>query len=80
MTPNEKNQQEALGNLEKDYSFSRNLSDKDNKFADKLEIENCDLKQPAQEPFGYFKAEPFGWTDCGKDDEGAIALYENPQV
>ena len=38
------------------------------------------LEQPAQEPFGYFKAEPFGWTDCGKDDEGAIALYENPQV
>jgi hypothetical protein len=34
------------------------------------------LEQPAQEPFGYFKAEPFGWTDCGKDDEGAIALYE----
>jgi hypothetical protein len=71
---------EALGNLEKDYSFSRNLSDKDNKFADKLEIENCDLKQLAQEPFGYFKAEPFGWTDCGKDNEGAIALYEKPQV
>ena len=38
------------------------------------------VPQSAQEPFGYFKAEPFGWTDCGKDDEGAIALYENPQV
>ena len=35
---------------------------------------------PAAEPFGYFKAEPFGWTDCGPDDEGAIALYEKPQV
>lgn len=23
--------------------------------------------------------EPFGWTDCAKDDEGAIALYERPQ-
>ena len=34
--------------------------------------------QPAQEPFGYFKAEPFGWTDCAEDDEGAIALYEKP--
>lgn len=35
---------------------------------------------PAQdEPFGYFRAEPFGWTDCAKDDEGAIALYERPQ-
>lgn len=35
---------------------------------------------PAQdEPFGYFRAEPFGWTDCAKDDEAAIALYERPQ-
>ena len=35
---------------------------------------------PAQdEPYGYFRAEPFGWTDCAKDDEGAIALYERPQ-
>ena len=30
------------------------------------------------EPFGYFKAEPFGWTDCSEDDEGAVALYEHP--
>ena len=36
------------------------------------------LEQPAQDLFGYFKAEPFGWTDCGEDDEGAIALYEKP--
>lgn len=36
--------------------------------------------QPAQhEPFGYFKAEPFGWTDCAETDEGAVALYERPQ-
>jgi hypothetical protein len=27
------------------------------------------------EPFGYFKAEPFGWTDCAETDEGAMALY-----
>ena len=33
----------------------------------------------AQEPFGYFKAEPFGWRDCTETDEGAIALYEAPQ-
>ena len=32
------------------------------------------------EPFGYFKAEPFGWTDCAETDEGAIALYECPTV
>lgn len=31
-----------------------------------------------QEPFGYFKAEPFGWTDCSPTDEGAIPLYERP--
>ena len=30
------------------------------------------------EPFGYFRAEPFGWTDCGPDDDGAKALYEWP--
>ncbi len=32
-----------------------------------------------QEPFGYFMPEPFGWVICAADDEGAIALYENPQ-
>jgi hypothetical protein len=32
-----------------------------------------------KEPFGYFRPEPFGWTDCSKDDEGAIALYETPR-
>ena len=35
--------------------------------------------QQKPEPFGYFKAEPFGWTDCAETDEGAIALYEAPQ-
>lgn len=30
------------------------------------------------EPFGYFRAEPFGWTECAPDDEGAVALYERP--
>lgn len=35
---------------------------------------------PAQgEPFGYFRADPMGWTDCAADDDGAIALYERPQ-
>lgn len=28
------------------------------------------------EPFGYFKANPFGWTDCAETDEGAVALYD----
>jgi hypothetical protein len=36
------------------------------------------LEQPEQVPFGYFRAEPFGWTDCAKTDEGAKALYEKP--
>ena len=29
------------------------------------------------EPFGYFKAEPFGWTDCAETDEGSIPLWDN---
>ena len=39
--------------------------------------------QPAAqqgEPFGYFRAEPFGWTDCAEGDEGAVALYEKAGV
>ena len=30
------------------------------------------------EPFGYFRPDAFGWTDCAETDEGAIALYERP--
>lgn len=32
----------------------------------------------SQEPFGYFKPEPFGWTDCSESSDGAIALYDRP--
>ena len=42
-----------------------------------LEMHRTPAQQ--QEPFGYFKPEPFGWTDCAETDEGAIALYERPQ-
>lgn len=28
-----------------------------------------------REPFGYFKSEPFGWTDCAETDQGAWPLY-----
>ena len=38
-----------------------------------------DTNKQQQEPFGYFKAEPFGWTDCSETDDGAIALYKRPQ-
>jgi len=31
-------------------------------------------------PFGYFRAEPFGWTKCAESDEGARPLYEAPPV
>lgn len=42
-------------------------------------ISNAERKGAATlEPFGYFKPEPFGWTDCAETDEGAIALYEAP--
>jgi len=33
---------------------------------------------PTPKPFGYFKAEPFGWTDCAETDDGAIALFAAP--
>ena len=36
------------------------------------------IDAPEPEPFGYFKDEPFGWTDCSETDEGAIALYTAP--
>lgn len=45
---------------------------------DLLDEATC-TKSQTQEPFGYFKAEPFGWRDCADTDEGAIALYEAPQ-
>lgn len=32
------------------------------------------------EPFGYFRTEAFGWTDCGQDDVGAKPLYARPQT
>ena len=52
--------------------------------AQRIRQESDHITQPrkmvaAQEPFGYFKAEPFGWRDCAETDEGAIALYEAPQ-
>lgn len=41
-------------------------------------IESAVMKKlKVQEPFGYFKAEPFGWTDCAETDEGAVPLYEH---
>lgn len=46
-------------------------------FAEELREIAGDLEAPA-EPFGYFRAEPMGWTDCAATDEGAIALYERP--
>lgn len=32
------------------------------------------------EPFGYFKAEPFGWADCGETDEGAQPLWDEAAI
>lgn len=32
------------------------------------------------ELFGYFKAEPFGWTDCAETDDGAVPLYDQATV
>ena len=32
------------------------------------------------EPFGFFKATPFGWEDCAETDEGSVALYESSDL
>lgn len=32
------------------------------------------------EPFGYFRADSMGWTDCAETDEGAQALYDQATV
>lgn len=29
------------------------------------------------EPFGYFKAEPFGWTDCDECDPDAKPMWDD---
>ena len=34
----------------------------------------------ATEEFGYFKPGAFGWTDCKKYEDGAVALYERPAM
>lgn len=32
------------------------------------------------EPFGYFRALPFGWEDCAATDDGAQALYDEDAI
>ena len=41
-------------------------------------IEDALEQQSNPEPFGYFRALPFGWEDCSETDAGAIPLYEHP--
>ena len=41
-------------------------------------MDESKMKTLRVEPFGYFRPEPFGWTDCDQSDEGAIPLYEAP--
>jgi hypothetical protein len=43
-----------------------------------VEGEKSALAKTEQEPFGYFRADAFGWTDCAETDENAKALYEYP--
>jgi hypothetical protein len=74
--------QEALKLTLQTLELSKETMKSACKKIDELKAENKALKealaQPQQEPFGYFKAEPFGWTDCAETDEGAIALYQAP--
>ena len=37
-------------------------------------------QQHTSEPFGFFKAEPFGWTDCAETDDGAQPLYDQAAI
>ena len=37
-------------------------------------------KNTPPEPFGHFKAGPFGWTDCAETDEGAQPLYDQAAI
>ena len=32
------------------------------------------------EPFGFFRAEPFGWTNCAETDDGAAPLYDQAAI
>jgi len=67
---------EEMLNVVDDYnSKARTMTDTE---LVKRIIELHEANKPKPEPFGYFKAEPFGWTDCDKDDEGAVAMYEAP--
>jgi hypothetical protein len=77
----------ALRALEAMKKATRFMSDSDYKKLNEA-IEDLDavLAEPIiqpeikdDKPFGYFRAEPFGWTDCAPTDEGAIPLYERPQ-
>lgn len=77
----------ALRALEAMKKATRFMSDSDYKKLNEA-IEDLDavlaapIIQPEikdDKPFGYFRSEPFGWTDCAPTDEGAIPLYERPQ-
>lgn len=37
-------------------------------------------QQHTPDPFGFFKAEPFGWTDCAETDEGAQPLFDQAAI
>lgn len=38
------------------------------------------IKPNNPEPFGYFRAMPFGWEDCAATDDGAQALYDEGAI
>lgn len=52
--------------------------DKNGPTADLMAALRIALEKPQTEPFGYFRADAFCWTDCAETDEGAVALYEQP--
>jgi len=46
----------------------------------RLDAQLSQILAEQAEPFGYFRALPFGWEGCSKDDDGAVALYERQQA
>lgn len=79
------NQEQKCAQCQKPYKHGTNKAGCP-KCAPGVRIAEVEFQKPlhaSQEqadcaPFGYFRPEPFGWTDCAKTDDGAIALYEHP--
>ena len=78
MTPEQK--QRAMQMLRRFSQANPRTLHADNAAVDMAALLQELIDAPEPVPFGYFKSEPFGWTDCAETDDGAIALYTAPPV